>query len=827
MSAETFDWRNPNYDAVYAARSERLARMREHPESLPALKTYYADHIGEFINDWGVTSDPRNRNKGLPVETPFLLFPKQRDLIDFMLARMASREPGIIEKARDAGCSWLAMCTAVSLCLFGEGVVIGVGSAKEDLVDRSGDPDSLLWKARFFLSHLPPEFRGSWDETKHSAHMRINFPETASSIVGAAGDSVGRGGRTTAFILDESAHLPRPQLVDAALASNTDARIDISTPCGRNNSFAARRHSGTIKVFTLRWTDDPRKDSAWYAHQCEVLDPVTRAQEIDLSYDASTEGILCPIEWVNAAIDAHTKLGLEPTGECRAALDIADEGRDRNALCGRRGVVLEYLKSWSGKGSDIYRTVVRAFGICQEQGYSVLDYDADGIGAGARGDAAQLNAKRREAGKPEITAEAFRGSGAVAHPEDSLIEGRLNKDFFANLKAQAWWALRMRFQNTYRAVVEGLPFDPDSIISIDPNLEELNALLSEITQPTYTINGAGKIVVDKVGEGVASPNLADALMIAFSPFHAGAYFAPPPMPTAAERFKVYPLPTMMDDVFAVVSFADDAAAVVYCAANHLPGDGTCGPPFHVLWWDVVELGTDTEKWVRRITHRLEELFVAVSGYHELTGMPHGTKEEYVDDPLGNYTEFLRQLGIAFKSLDKDLQHDQTLPSLAERFAKAKPYVNFGQVVIDRPAHEREVTFRGTKRNFLRELLSQAEVVQSNPLAQAFSTAVLMVFKGAPVVALAESGIAHDGDEEMSALRLPRRPPRRQPPPPPPPHVLLKPGRHVIDGEVVDVPREADKDLVIVPLTPGRHIVDSKITYVSRPEAAGLRFFASE
>lgn len=71
-------------------------------------------------------------------------------------------------------------------------------------------------------------------------------------------------------------------------------------------------------------------------------------------------------------------------------------------------------------------------------------------------------------------------------------------------------ALRLRFQATYRAVVEGMPYDPDSIISIDPGLPELNSLLAEISQPTYSINRVGKILVDKTPEGGASPNLADS-----------------------------------------------------------------------------------------------------------------------------------------------------------------------------------------------------------------------------------------------------------------------------------------------------------------------------
>ncbi len=98
-----------------------------------------------------------------------------------------------------------------------------------------------------------------------------------------------------------------------------------------------------------------------------------------------------------------------------------------------------------------------------------------------------------------------------------MVKKRKNKDFFANAKAQAWWALRLRFQSTYRAVVEGMEFNPDDLISIAPDLGELRALQMELSQPTYSINQVGKIVIDKQPDGTKSPNLADAVMIAFQP----------------------------------------------------------------------------------------------------------------------------------------------------------------------------------------------------------------------------------------------------------------------------------------------------------------------
>ena len=82
-------------------------------------------------------------------------------------------------------------------------------------------------------------------------------------------------------------------------------------------------------------------------------------------------------------------------------------------------------------------------------------------------------------------------------PFSEMVPKQKNKDMFANAKAQAWWSLRMRFEQTHRAVAQKLPVDVDAIISVDPILDELAQLRIELSQITYSINASGKIVIDK------------------------------------------------------------------------------------------------------------------------------------------------------------------------------------------------------------------------------------------------------------------------------------------------------------------------------------------
>jgi len=517
-----FDFKAPDYTMVFRHRVERINRIRADPKCMPALRKFYRDNPAQFIIDWGVTFDPRNPERGLPSIVPFLLFPKQEEWANWIVDRWQRQEPGLTEKSRDMGMSWVSVALACTLCLFRDGLVIGFGSRKEEYVDKIGAPKCLFYKARMFMQYLPEEFKQGWDIGKDAPHLRLNFPGTGSAISGESGDGIGRGDRASIYFVDEAAFLERPQLVEASLSQTTNCRQDISSANGMANPFAQKRHSGKIQVFTFHWRDHPGRDDDWYEKQKARLDPVTVAQEIDIDYTASVEGVLVPSAWVQAAIDAHVKLGIKPTGVRRGALDVADEGIDLNAYCGRNGIVIQHLSAWSGKGSDIFYTVEEAFRISDAYGYEGFDYDADGLGAGVRGDARVLNDRRKEKHdkgdrrEKLLSVEPFRGSGGVFEPEREMVEKRKNQDFFANYKAQSWWYLRILFQNTFRAI-QGMDYDPDQIISIPSDLENRDKLVIELSQPTYTKNGTGKILIDKAPEGTRSPNLADAVMIAFAP----------------------------------------------------------------------------------------------------------------------------------------------------------------------------------------------------------------------------------------------------------------------------------------------------------------------
>lgn len=538
-------WATFDYGPVLRWRAEIIALVRKENLSSDAIKAWYRDgRYKEFTEHWGTTYDPRNAtNANKSDKMPMLLFPRQRDFLDFLYECLIEAVHGQAEKVRDFGATWLGIFFSVWLWATESGASIGWGSRKEELVDRIGDFDSIFEKARFAIRQLPffllPQ--GFADQDNLTFMKAVN-PETGATITGECGDNIGRGGRKLLYFKDESAHYARPELIEAALGDNTRVQIDISTPNGLGNVFHRRRKAGKLwikgaklrhdraNVFVMDWHDHPAKDQAWYD---ERKDKAIREgllhkfkQEVDRDYAASVEGIIIHPEWVQSAIDAHLKLGLDDSGGWSAGLDVGDnfEG-DGNAWTAMKGIVIRHADAWGDiDGGAATRRMIQN---TEEAGIRDVDtqYDCIGVGATVKAEANRLNDTIGEDGLPlmpdGIRLIPWNAASGVLNPDDHVIpedrESPTNKDMFANFKAQAWWMIARRFEKTHRAIHEGIHYEPHELISIDSRIPMLQQLVEELSQPVAKKRPSDmKLLVDKTPEGTRSPNMGDStIMCAF------------------------------------------------------------------------------------------------------------------------------------------------------------------------------------------------------------------------------------------------------------------------------------------------------------------------
>ncbi|MEE8263249.1 MAG: TerL protein [Gammaproteobacteria bacterium] len=500
----------PDFDRENDRRSILRSILANTEDPRTTVGELYVNDPVAFINDWCITYDPRNAAKVLPPKMPFLLFPKQEELVQFFLACLHKQEFGLVEKCRDMGATWVAASFSVWLWCFVPGSAVGWGSRKEALLDRLGDPSSIFQKMRMIIDELPgyilPE---GFNPQTHNHFMKITGPH-GSTITGESGDSIGRGGRTSLYFLDEAAHLERPELVEASLGDNTSCRIDLSSVNGSGNVFHRKRFSGAVQVFIMDWRDHPGKTGAWYDKRREEAEAMGLmhifAQEVDRDYNSSVEGVLIPGKWVQAAVDAHIKLGIKQIGDKRAGFDVADEGGDVNALTLIHGVIVTGIHSW-GDG-DTMESTAKAFRICEHDKTHTMIFDSVGVGAGAKAAARRI--------ETPVTAIPYNGVG-VHKPKREYTEGKKNEDMFASGSAQDWWLLRDKFLATYNAVVKGKDADHSSLISIPSNLEGAQQLISELSQVIKTSDARGRVLIAKTPSGTKSPNLADSLKMACSP----------------------------------------------------------------------------------------------------------------------------------------------------------------------------------------------------------------------------------------------------------------------------------------------------------------------
>ena len=234
-------------------------------------------------------------------------------------------------------------------------------------------------------------------------------------------------------------------------------------------------------------------------------------------YNETVERAIIKKSWFDAAIDAHIKLGITPTGAVVASHDPADEGGDSKGYACRKGILYTDIDEIIAKDGNEACDIATSRAI--KANADLFVWDGDGMGALLR----RQVASNFEGIKCDLR--MYRGSNEVEDKKakyeglDSLgskDKPKTNGDTFYNKRSQYYMKLAQRFYNTYLAVEKGQYIDPDTIISISGDIPMLDKLRSEVCRIPRKPNGTGKIQLmskkdmkDKYD--IDSPGMADCL----------------------------------------------------------------------------------------------------------------------------------------------------------------------------------------------------------------------------------------------------------------------------------------------------------------------------
>lgn len=238
------------------------------------------------------------RDSKCPVK-PFLPYKFQEDFIAVILECLERGKPICCVKTRGMGLTWMIALVFVWLLIFHERRMMACMSRVENLVDETGDPDTIMAKMDFIIEMLPGWLRPRTDRSK----LHLKSMDSNSTIDGASttGSSF-RGGRRYVVFVDEHAHIKTSDArnLQSALQSVADCRIYGSTPNGIGNMFHSVSMNEAWEQVRLHWTMHPiyskgkKRDrygkwtSPWYESQCKELGHKQLiAQELDMDFLAS------------------------------------------------------------------------------------------------------------------------------------------------------------------------------------------------------------------------------------------------------------------------------------------------------------------------------------------------------------------------------------------------------------------------------------------------------------------------------------------------------------------------------------------------------------
>lgn len=260
----------------------------------------------------------------------------------------------------------------------------------------------------------------------------------------------------------------------------------------------------------------------------ELINESTKLKEQDIKlwlhiyggevYSDYKDSIIQP-EWFDAAIDSHKKLNFKALGVKSTGFDPADTG-DAKALMQRHGSVIMNGMLWTH--GELPEAIDLSFENSLKWGSDNMVYDDDGLGKSMKVYLANVNVSRK------IVVTPYNGNATPDNPDHLYTEykdqpdneKKKNKDYFKNKRSQYYKFLADRFEATYNAINKGIYTDPEQLISICSEIDDIDVLKHELisikkvrgNNTFYQIQSKK----DAMKEGIKSPNYADSLKMCFA-----------------------------------------------------------------------------------------------------------------------------------------------------------------------------------------------------------------------------------------------------------------------------------------------------------------------
>ena len=277
------------------------AETKRVQETLKEMAEKASEDPEYFIDTFCYTFNPKQE----PFHLRFRLFPFQKRLVRDIVHAVRSGEDIFIDKTREMGVTYTTLAVFLWFWLYEPASNFLIGSRKEDYVDnrRGGTTgnkeESLFGKLDYMLSRLPTFLLPKdWNRERHFTYMSLVNPQNGNAISGESSNpNFSRGGRQRAIFLDEFAFWDEGSAVWGATADTTNCRIVATTP-GNKPSKAKRLRFGKdgekIKIITLDYKLDPRKDRKWLDEQRTRRSTEDFNREIMVNWETSITGRVYP-----------------------------------------------------------------------------------------------------------------------------------------------------------------------------------------------------------------------------------------------------------------------------------------------------------------------------------------------------------------------------------------------------------------------------------------------------------------------------------------------------------------------------------------------------